>query len=194
MTQQTLPNVAPVACQRIIGLNVLVSTLLLYRNITCCCLPALLYRNITTLLLLVSTYWSQRCYYKRIIILLVSTYWSQIVETKAYWSQSSRSVADYPLLVLLCTAAAVSCSDLVDPLDFTGGIARPPPGPVRTRHTVLAGRIAPADFCCCVVQRLHTCARLCLCQIGLGVEVDMDVVKLWSVPPKVLVWFAANEP
>ena len=34
-------------------------------------------------------------------------------------------------------------------MDFTGGTAQPPPGPV-----------------------------------GLGVEVDMDVVKLWSVPPK----------
>lgn len=37
---------------------------------------------------------------------------------------------------------------LVTPLDFSGGIARPPPGPT-----------------------------------GLGVEVDMDIVKLWSVNP-----------
>ena len=37
---------------------------------------------------------------------------------------------------------------LVTPLDFSNGIAKPPPGAV-----------------------------------GLGVEVDMDVVKLWSVPP-----------
>ena len=40
-------------------------------------------------------------------------------------------------------------ADLVTPLDFSDGIAKPPQGAT-----------------------------------GLGVEVDMDIVKLWSVPPK----------